>query len=101
MIVIKNQAVYAVVIAACFLYSTVLDKSRSFSTALTRPLHAVSPEYIAPKAGVDTTLSTVDSGGVLALRSSIRLNTRWATRRVVCMTISDCVRCGVRTYVTS
>ena len=77
MIVIKNQAVYAVVIAACFLYGSVLDKFYCYdlSMALTGTLHAVSLEYAELRVGVNTTLFTVDSVGVLALRSSIRLNT--------------------------
>jgi hypothetical protein len=104
MIIIKNQAVYVVaIIAACFLYGSLLDKSHCYdlSPALTGPLHAVSPEYVVLRVGVNTTLFTVDSAGVLALRSSIRLNTCCATRRVVCMAISSCIGCGVRTYVIS
>ena len=105
MIVIKNQVVYAVVIATCFLYvyGSVLDKSHCYdlSPDFVGPLHAVSPEYVVLRVGVSMTLFAVDSARVLALRSSIRLNTCCATRCVVCMAISDCVGRGVRTYIIS
>jgi hypothetical protein len=46
---IKNQTVYVVDIAACFLYSSVPGNPHCYDLlpALTGPLHPVSPEYIA------------------------------------------------------
>jgi hypothetical protein len=94
----KEPCCLPVVIAAYFLYSSSINPTVTIFHRPHRPLHAVSPEYVALRVGVNTTLFTVDSVGVLALRSSIRLNTCCATRRVVCMAIGGCVGCSVRTY---
>jgi hypothetical protein len=103
MSLIKNQVVSAMVITLCFLFSTVLCKSYCYDLlpALSaRVLSARVPRARRTTGGANTTSSfTVGTTGVLALGSSVCLDAFRAIRRAVCMAISGCVGCTVRTYV--
>ena len=99
MSLIKNQVVSAMVITPCSLFSTVLGNSYCYD--LLPALSARVPRARRTTGGANATSSfTVGTTGVLALGSSVCLDAFRAIRCAVCMAISDCVGCTVRTYVS-